>query len=747
MPYAAFKDSAVTRMDEQHLLEESTALPTTLFPVFIGNGTIGMNLDASGLQSLDTQRLNAWWGAGNDGNYLFRHGLLSSHLAWKDERYPFHFNLMPTGFLDWTLTYGATTVDSANLKDRAHVWTRKVDLAGSSVETSMLFGADLRLTITIFIPFGGTKIITTFSVKAYDQRNQPIPAKPFALTVRMRLRLRLRDGGPIFDDVAYDHGDARVRHAGYAAYAMRYRWQHDRPVTPITAADTYGFTWNDETGNAAAELHACLDVDAPEPVEPFTFTTVRACHEQAWKEFWADAGMVRTGDLRRDFLFANSVHLLRCCHEYSKGGLGNGLAAHAECWMGCNFWDMHWLCDGLLRANQPDLVRQFILWLRSVMRPTGRPFPWMMTYDGRTPVKPEEDHGLVVIDAFAMIAIRCYHDSRDETLFRDCVWPILDAVCGYLVADIFSREGDHYIIGKPLGHDVGGMAEALVNDTYTNVWSTSILRRSLMLARDHGIAPAWAPTAETIIATIHIEGDATHFHQARAVKAEDFSFASWVPNLLYPTEMQPFLDREKVRATREDHPFNDLYMEKQGDYQPWSYFWTALCDLRRGAVDSAEQVIQDGMQFTHAAGYFCECGPWQWGSCGLAPYPTPHGAFLTAVSEQLFSGSYWDDSLQLCTGLPTSLKHRTIQAANLRSGNGSLLQELTYCPDAITAVISGQRRRSVVCLLPPGVSTAKQRAVQVDGTIIAADFDDRAHTVTFDLDLSGPARRVVIAAC
>jgi len=745
MQYAAFKDSAVTRMDEEHLLEESTALPTTLFPVFIGNGNIGMNLDASGLQTLDSQRLGAWWGAGNDGNYVFRHGLLSSHLAWKDERFPFQYNLMPTGFLDWTLTYGDQTVDSTTLKDRAHVWTRKVDLAGSSVETSMLLGIDLRLTITVFIPFGGTKIIVKFTVKAYDQRNQPIPvAKNFALTVRMRLRLR--NGGHIFDEVRYDHDAALVKHEGYAPYAMRYRWQHDRPVSAIHDAEAYGFTWRDETGNAAATLHACLDVDAPAQAEPFAYAAVRARHDNEWKAFWASAGLVRTGDLRRDFLFANSVHFLRICHEYSQGGLGNGLAAHAECWMGCNFWDMHWLCDGLLRANQPDLVRQFILWLRSVMRPTGRPFPWMMTYDGRTPVKPEEDHGLVVIDAFAMIAIRCYHDSRDESLFHDCVWPILDAVCGYLVADIFSREGDHFIIGKPLGHDVGGMAEALVNDTYTNVWSTSILRRSLQLARAHGLAPAWAPTADAIIAAIHIEGDETHFHQARGMKAEDFSFASWVPNLLYPTEMQPFLDGGKVRATREDHPFNDLYMEKQGDYQPWSYFWTALTDLRRGAADAAEQHIQDGMQFTHAAGYFCECGPWQWGSCGLAPYPTPHGAFLTAVSEQIFSGSYWDDSLQLCTGLPSTLKHRAVQAANLRSGNGCLLEKLSYSPERIEAHLSGLGRRHVVCILPPGLSTAKSRALRVDGQPCAAVFDDRANTVAFDLDLSGPQRSVVICA-
>lgn len=731
MQYAAFKDSAVTRMGRQRLLEEASCLPSDLFPVYVGNGHIGMNLDASGLQSLDTRRLDAWWGCGPDANYVFRHGFLSSHLAWKT--HDFQFNLMPTGYLDWILQYGDVVVDSATLKDRAHVWRRTVDIAGSRVETSMLIGVDLRLTVAIFIPFGSTKIVLRFDVKAYDQRNQPIAApRPFTLTARMNLCLR--NGAPIFDSVRPEGDSVCVEHNGYEPYAMRYRWHHDKPVAVHNDASAYAIEWKDETANAPAILNCCIDVDAPEAAEPFSCDGIETRHRNDWDAFWSNAGSVSTGDVRRDFLYANSIHFLRCGHEYSKGGLGGSLASHTECWMGCNFWDMMWVCDGLLRSNNAALAVDFVRWLKKVMRPEGRPFPWMMTYDGRTPVKPEEDHGLVVIDAFATIAIRTYLETQDESLFRECVWPICSSVCSFLVAEIYSAEDDHYIIGKPLGHDVGGMAEALVNDTYTNVWSTSVLRRSLLLAREHGLQPEWAETAERIVATTLVESDDRCYHHARGLQVKDFSFASWVPNLAYPTEMLDMLDAEKYAATREAFPFVSLYMQKQGDYQPWSYFWTALCDVRRGAPNEAERHIQEGVQFTHAAGYFCECGPWQWGSCGLPPYPAPHGAYLVAVSEQFFAGSYWDDTLRLCTNFPDDWKSRSVECANIRSGNGCVLQSLRYTPATLDAVISGTGRHRIVCLVPPGV-TGAAAAVRVDGAPCDSAYDEEKRTATFTIAL------------
>ncbi len=740
MPFAAFKDSAVTRIDPHQLLEEASILPENLFPVYLGNGHIGMNLDASGLQSLDSQRLKGWWGGGPDGNYIFRHGFLSSHLAWKT--YGFDYNLMPTGYLDWEVRYGETVVNSETLSKHAHVWQRKVDLTGSYVETSMLLDLTMRLTVTIFIPFGGTKIVMRFAAKAYQERNQSIDTPvPFTLTARMNLGLR--NGTAIFDTVQY-HDDAVVlAHHGYEDYTLRYRWYADSQVAIQQDNAAYNIIWNSETGNESTTLNCCIDVDAPEVAETLSFTQIAADHQAEWKSFWATSGSVSTGDIHKDFLYANSIHFLRTAHEYSKGGLGAGLASHPECWMGCNFWDMMWMGDGLLRANHTELVVDFIKWMKKVMRPEGRPFPWMMTYDGRTPVKPEDDQGVVVIDAFATIAIRAYLETKDEALFSECVWPILNSVCAFLVSDMYAKEEEHYILGTPVAHDVGGMGEALINETYTNVWSTSVLKRSLMLARDHQLTPEWSVIGAEIVANPFFECDEQYYHHARGLAVKDFSFASWVPNLLYPTEMREILDMDKMIATRETSSFIDLYMTKQGDYQPWSYFWTALADFRRGAAEAAEWHIQEGMQFTHAAGYFCECGPFQWGSCGLPPYPAPHGTFLTAVSEQFFAGSYWENTLEICTNFPDSWKTASVQCHNISSGTGVVLHSFSYTPEKLMAVLCGQGCYRVTSYVPSTIG-ANAVVLRVDGQLceFISNIDDS--TVVFTVKLCGEPCIVIL---
>ena len=734
MTFAAFKDSAVTRIDSQQLLEEATILPDHLFPVYLGNGHLGLNLDASGLQTLDSQRLQGWWAGKGDGNYLFGHGMLSSHLAWTNKTYDFDYNLMPTGYLDWEMRYGDSVVNRDTLRAKAHVWQRTVALDGSCVETSMLLDMALRLTIRIFIPFASTKIVMCFTAKAYQERNQSIePPLPFTLTARMNLGLR--DGTAIFESVQQEADSVLLRHHGYEDYRLRYRWSANCPVDLEQSATAYSIVWQGETGDAAATLQCCLDVKAPELAEAIDFSALAVAHQADWSAFWAHSAAVVTGDTRKDFLYANSLHFLRCAHEYGKGGLGASLASHPECWMGCNFWDMQWVCDGLLRANNSALVVEFITYLKRVMRPAGRPFPWMMTYDGRTPVKPEDDQGVVVIDAFATIAIRAYLDTRDEALFTECVWPICDRVCAFLVAEMYTQEGDHYILGTPVAHDVGGMGEALINETYTNVWSTSVLKRALQLARDHHLHPDWAATAAEIVAHPFFESDEEYYQHARGVAIKDFSFASWVPNLLYPTELHGLLDMARFNATREAASFVELYMEKQGDYQPWSYFWTALTDFRRGAVVAAEWHIQEGMALTHGAGYFCECGPFQWGSCGLPPYPAPHGAFLTAISEQFFAGSYWDNTLTLATNFPESWRQQSVHCRHIRSGNGCLLHDFRCAPQQLAAHISGQGRYRLTTLLPSGLTRDTAR-IEVDGQPCAVNYPPETHRVEFDIELS-----------
>jgi len=205
------------------------------------------------------------------------------------------------------------------------------------------------------------------------------------------------------------------------------------------------------------------------------------------------------------------------------------------------------------------------------------------------------------------------------------------------------------------------------------------------------------------------------------MRVEDFNFASWLPNLLYPTEGLPFLDPERYRRTRAIGSFPELYMQKQGDFQPWGYFWGACSDFRRGDKESAHQLIHDGLQHVYGPGYFCEVGPCQWGGGTIPPYPTPHGAYLTAASEQLLLGSYWENEIGLFTNLPDAWRDRTIHFERLHSGTG-VEATATYTQTSLTAVLKGQGRYRIRCRIP-SLLDGQSVQIKIDGKTLLQQIE------------------------
>jgi hypothetical protein len=735
MQRRGFKDSCMTHLGPMKLVEESTAFPLTIHPAFAGSGVLGMGVDASGMQTIDSRMANAFWfPSDTDDLYLLHHGYYSGHLGEP-------FNFMPLGFLSWSLAMDDLTITAENLPYLGTLWRRSVDLETASIETQMLLNNQIRLRIKTFIPFGTDKVVMEIGMKGHDPKKQPI-GSPRSVTFKAGLSLKLRDGKTIYDSVTYRENCVDVTAKGCGDYHLRYRW-FGGDEWRVDGDDTrYGLAANVHAGNDEQVLRCALDLNAWGLPVKWDYAAIWENHCRNWRDYWSRCAKIEVGDVEREFLFANSLYLLRCGHDYRLGGTSSFLVNHQSGWHGCMFWDMQFICDGLIHGGAIELVKDFVQWLARVIRPEGRPFPWMMIGDGTTPVSDDQDLGVVVNLALVTAAIRYDLARPDTEYFKQNVWPVCDRVCRYIVESLFAKEGEYYILGRPCGHDLASMSETLINDTYTAVWAVSVLAKCLLLAADHHCEPDWEKKARDILNHVQFENDGETYLHSRQLRVEDFNYASWLPNLLYPTEADRFLDMERFARTRALASFPELYMQKQGDFQPWGYFWAASSDFRRGDSESAGRLIHDGLEHVYGPGYFCEVGPCQWGAGTLPPYATAHGAYLTAAGEQLLFGSYWTHEIEIFTNLPTDWQGRTIRCERLNSGNGVQMTAL-YSPDAIDAVLTGRGEYRVRCLIPRSLRLVDW-AVAVDGREMTADISEDGEEVTLTLELTGVDTRITV---
>lgn len=735
-----FKDSCMTQLSPTCIVEEASYYPTMIGPAFVGSGAMGVGIDASGLQTTDS-RIAEGFGLPSDADdlYIFRHGLLSTDLGQP-------YNFLPLGHLAWSLRFDETTIDASNLHWQAKLWRRTIDLATATVETEMVVGERFRVRIRCFTPFGQNALAIEIGIRPYDRRNQPT-TNVTRIAFKVGLNLTQRRGQPIFDSIVFADDGACELHAanGYRDTSLRYRWHHDEHMCAANSETCYGLSADVEVGNDETMLHCLIDLDASQASTSCDFVTLADEHKRDWAGYWSQVARIDIGDVDREFLFNNSLYLLRCGHEYRLGGTSGMLINHPAWWYACMFWDMQFICDGLLHANASHFVRDFVEWLSRVMRPTGRPFPWMMIHDGATPVNEADDAGIVVNLALAMTALRAHHELADDELFTRAIWPICDRVCEFIANGLFSFENGHYILGTPCGHDVSSMSESLVNETYTAVWSLTILARSLALAEAHTLSPSWKSLATEILAKVQIEATDEHYLHARNMSIGEFSYASWLPSLLYPTEALRFLDRDRFERTRALGSFSEIYMQKQGDFQPWSCFWNACSDLRRNDKEAAAELIDAGCEHVYGPGYFCEVGPCQWGLGTIPPYATAFGSYLTATCEQLVAGSFWSRELSLFTNLPEAWLARTIRVDRVSSTHGVLVSAM-ISPDELAATFSGVGSVEARMCVPKNLRS-REFVVRVNGRpLLSPTIVDSGAIVLAKLMLTSSVATITMSA-
>lgn len=757
-----FKNALITEMDPWAITEASDAMPTMAYPHFVGSGLLGVGLDASGLQSLP-DCLGPYYQPPfapfhyNQGDlYVLHEGMISSHL-WRDEELATGIkatdrpeagpqvlrNYMPLGQLRHAIEFGGVAYAGADLRRAASFWHRRWSLRQATVSTGFALGADRNpvasVRLDVFAPYGGQSVYLCL------RRTAASIDAPMTWTVS--LPLLTRAGLALFDQpdehvVGRRTLLARIgRDSAYAPaepYAVVYGVACAGGEVAV-GKDGWTVTF---TGSLAEAQTTWLRMDfvrlagqslrhadrrrheLEAQLERFTLDDAlqaHAGHVADWEAFWTDAADVVVDadadapeQVRRSWLMHLSQYLLRCGNEPSMGGNVQGLLAHQNGWKASSFHDHHYIVDAMARSNLWPQACAHVQWTRRVMQPHGRPFPWMMTYDGVPTVAPEQDRAPMSDANRALLAVRVLEltggDER-RTMLRTCVWPILQRVAEHLLDEWLVEESDGLHL-RGVENDVVG-EPPLEDEPGTLAMFTTVLLKAAQYAAELGHSDA-ADRFEAAARRLVLPMRDGRYLPRRGGSGR---CSVWFECAYYIAEARRFLDHQAWLDCTDSH----------GRRMTCNYAWlngaAASSHIRADQPDWAEQFLIDTIRHrAHGPGYFEEVTPT--GRYALPPLITAHGAFVTACLEQLVLPDFWDGrKLWLGRGLPAALLARGVRFAHIRAQRG-LLVSGQWRTDALDAELRNTSDQAVPIelslRLPAGIglwmrTTVNDRPVQPRG--------------------------------
>ena len=719
-----FKDSHITRLDAWSIIEESDGMPSLCYPAFVGTGKIGIGLDAAGLQSLPetlSQHYNCPvkpFHTTQDDLYVLREGMISAHL-WDDEirltgaeprgqhavRESMR-NFMPMGYLTQSFEFDGEQHSSEDMRhhpqrrhlegrevrDHARSWRRDWNLRTAEVRTSYEFGGHrrIRVALELFAPFGTESVYVKLT-------RTGVHGAEGHFSWNVKLNLQTRHGLPIFDqpnaveagehtllaridrDSAFNPAEPYAVVYGIAAEGMELALGPEGWSATMAGKKAETQTaWlrlefrrhaGEQTSDAPAARAALEEELAGLPAN--AFEQARQQHRRECAAFWGRTADVEISnpdeaDQRRRFVLHMSEYLLRCGNEHALGGTVQFLLLHQNGWRACNFHDHHYIIDGLARANLWQEAEDHARWMHRVMHTDGRPFPWMMTYDGYAPIPPEEDRAPMSDANRALLAIRLYElmgKGRDSFL-RDTIYPMVRAVAEHGLNDWFYEE-DGKVLFRAVENDVMSQVPR-VSETGTVIMFVTVLRYAIryseQLCVDDDLRSAW----QRIVDGVQFERTPDGRYRAWHNAPDHVRGNAFFLNACYVAECQEYLDEEALRRSL------DFGQRLTSCNYAWLNSAAASSEIRLGRPDRAEQFMIDSLENTvHGCGYFEEVIPN--GVSSLPPFGTAHGAYLTAACEQIVLPDFWRNRVYVGKGLPSSLRARSVRFANLRALGGLLI--------------------------------------------------------------------------
>ena len=762
-----FHNSFNTQMTPWSLVETSEWFPSVAYPAMMGSGLLTIGLDASGLQGL-TDKLAAAAGSSaapfnvtQSELYVLREGMISEHLAQYEVRitgkdvapgdtvYGLRKNFMPLGFLSQRFVLDGVTYTDDALLTVAKQWTRSWDLRGAVLTNRFCLAQKAWVEIEMFMPHGGEEAWLKLTRRAMKGTG--------IFRWEVELNLSTRDGEAIFDEP----GSVTVgTNTLTAKISSNSRYRPNEQYTVLYGAAAAGMElalttegWQailsgpaeeeqtaylrlafqrlagEELADTAERCH--ILAEAMSTVDETHYREALQLHEENYADFWAQTADIELFpsdaiENTRRFMLHFSEYLLRCGCDFAYGGSPQFAFMHQNGWGASNFHDQHYVVDGLARANMWSAAEANARWMRRVMRPSGRAFPWMMTYDGTITAAPEIDRAPMSDAGRALLAMRLYELSGDdrEAFLRETIYPIIRRVADMAVSDWFvEREGRFILRGVEL--DVMGDT-AIEHDAATVLAFLTVLRKAVayskMLEIDVDRRISWQRVIDGTVIEV-VEGRYLNHLNA----SPDSHASGWFCHIYYIAEAQRFLD-DRIYAATVDYSHRQVSCNI-----PWIGFAVASSEMRLGRPDRSEQYFIDHLENRlHGPGYFEECYPIS--GAAIPPFESAHGAHLTAACEQLVISDFWEPRIFIGRGMPAKMRAAEVTFSNLRARDGVLCSGVST-PRRLTVNLrhTGEPVVEKVELAIPCEAGVTFRVLR-DGKETPHEFHGETVTVTVAMD-------------
>lgn len=688
-----FNDSAFEKLTPFRFVEKHTR-PPRVFPAFIGDGMNVMSVDATGLQGMNHGVPNYCMDGSFGDLYVVRHGMIGDMIAT--------VNHAPLGWLDWEIRFCGKTITAENFEEMASGWKRTLYLDEARTETEFILLDMLKVRVSVFMPYGRNAAVIEVDMKAYDHSNEPVE-DPIEAEMDVRWNFTNRRTGGVLHEIAWKDGVVHVTTDGHETYC----WSLSANGSDAVCAE--------DVLSCTKRFNACNEWDHAEVVFSVngvvddSVEALRTQNIRGWHEYFARIAAVDGISDEEKYLYNNALFLFRACMNPEYGYPIGFPFSYPTYWHCSVFWDSTFMMDGLMRAGDKEAAGKFLDFLYRIRRPTLKPFAWMCLYDGTPTVDESRDIAPLVLAAHATTAVR-YYEYYGEKL-KERVFPILKWVADYAVEALFGLEDGVWVLAQNVSHDVCEESAFEHNHTYTHVWFLSVLDKYVEYAKILG--EEVDPRIPDILANHRLEIRNGVYDHCRGVSPQDAKDASWIPFLLYPTDAQPYVDMDVFANTREAVCFNDLYMKKQGSFQPWSSMMQMMSDLRLGDRELARSDYDAALEYVFGPGYFSEIGPNQQ-TGAFPPYMTAEGIYLSATLYPMVRSGVRGNELGLFDGLDFARRGKRYVVRNVQvMQDAKVSAEL--CPGYVSAEICGSLKGVRVKALVPAVIRPEELRVLVDG--------------------------------
>ncbi|MGN1099118.1 MAG: hypothetical protein ACI4S9_02130 [Christensenellales bacterium] len=711
-----FNDSCVKKVYPYRAVEENTAIPDKIQPVYLGSSVCTMSFDATGMQGLNNRLQDSYapWPRSCD-MYVVKNGMIGDVLS--------PHNTIPLAWLDYTLTIDGEEFDAQRISECASMFRREIDIKRSVVVTEYILKG-VKVNIEAVIPYGTATVYYAFTFQSYD-RNFPVCKEVRNIGISVKVNFTTRDGRKIYDDIKTEGDGALTCFVkGHEDYTVNMKFSARKTVEAISDVRTAYVLLGDDaqSGENVSERYTfCASFDGKYTLNDYDRLSAENIRD--WNGFWNDVARIEYSKTEEVFLFNQSLYLLHAGYEPSLGMPIGHPFSFPGCWQASVFWDAHFSMDAFMRSGCKKSAEEFITMLHRIMRTQGKPFPWMFIYDGTTFLDDKHDIAPLVISAQAMIAVRYYEIYRDEKVFKNEIYPILKACCDYALNNMYGKDASgRWVVSMAVSNDVVDEEGDEVNQTFTNLWFAVLFKKLIEYSEKFGIRIS--PKYYEIIQNLYIEQNDEEYLHCRGQSAEQARWASWLPFLYYPTECMPFIDETLFNKTHDKYSYVELYHDKQNSYQPWTEFIESQSDHRAGRLNDAYDLMRHGMEHTFGAGYFSEIGPQQQ-TVGAPPYLSAHSTFVSTVIDTFVSGSVWKREVGLFDNLPLALAQERVEISHMVAPQKFFVKRAVYTPDGVYAEVEGELQGTTLRIRAPEHMRADDIRVFVNEKRVECKFDRR----------------------